>query len=278
MRAGPPPDRAAQAARTRAPRRLGAVRPPGATITRDDPGRRPAARDARPPRRAQWLAGGPRVRRAHQGLGGPPQRARRRHLPVRHPGGPRAPRAGLGGRARPGRRGRAAAGSRPAASASRTLSPPGRSARRTSTACCPRSCSCFRQRDAQAGRPGRLPGRVGPACLHRRGPAGDPGPLARGHLVGAGRRAQAVARRRGHRAGRRRSSAPFGPPVKEGPTIGLAATGGPAKPPAGGAGPAGGPCPARAAAEETCRVPDRRSGTRQAARGASRSGCAATAP
>ncbi len=60
------------------------------------------------------------------------------------------------------------------------------------------------------------PGRAEPADLHRRRPAADAGPLAGGRLVGARRRAQAVARRHRDRADRRlpqrpvRSAGPAG--------------------------------------------------------------------
>ena len=83
------------------------------------------------------------------------------------------------------------------------------------------------QRDAQA-RGARGRGRRGqPARLHRRRPATVAGPFTRGRLVGARRRVEAVARRRRYRADGRGPTAPYGPPVLIGPTIGLAAVGGP---------------------------------------------------
>ena len=86
------------------PRRMPADRlatgaAPGRRSARD-PRRRPAAREAGQARRAQRLVRRPRVRGAHEGLGRAPERARGRPVPVRHPRGPPAPRAGLGGRPR----------------------------------------------------------------------------------------------------------------------------------------------------------------------------------
>ena len=60
------------------------------------------------------------------------------------------------------------------------------------------------QPDAQARGARRPAGGDRPAGLHRRRPAAVAGPLAGRRLVGAGRRAQAVARRRRHRADGRR--------------------------------------------------------------------------
>ena len=99
------------------------------------------------------------------------------------------------------------------------------------------------QRDAQARRARRHARRAEPARLHRRRPAAVAGPLARRRLVGAGRRAEAVARRHRHRAdgrqpdarptarrsssGRRSASRPPAAPTRSSPAAGA---------PAGGAG------------------------------------------
>jgi hypothetical protein len=86
-----------------------------------------------------------------------------------------------------------------------------------------------------------MPRSTRPTCrVHRGRPAGEPGAVPRGHLVGAGRRAQASLDLVVTAPIVVDSSAYIGPPVQEGPSIGISSTGGASEShgPGGAAGPA----------------------------------------
>ena len=162
-----------------------------------------------------------RLRRADQGLGGAAQRAHRQPLPLRHPRGPAPPRARAGQRVRrpavvvagtaapalqallpghrldPAPRGRAPAAVRAAA----LLPAPRRAAARAAATA----------RSRRLGLPVAADGRAAAAG----------GPLLRRRLVRARRRAEAVARPRGHRPRRQRPAvrgrAAGRPPPADGP-------------------------------------------------------------
>ena len=163
------------------------------------------------------------LRRADQGLGGPPQRADGQPLPLRHPRGPAPPRARAGSTSAATAGTSSRGGRRRGTSSSPTWSPRGRSAPRTSTGCCPRCCtaSCATTRCPPSCSSGRWPRPALPVPLTVALPPPEDRAL-RGRLVRARRRAEAVARPRGRsRRSTPASAFPAGPPVRGGHRVDL---------------------------------------------------------
>ena len=212
-------DRARHSARPRDRDLVDAGREGGRAWCRDPRGGLGAARAhrARGGRQGGRRGG---VRRPDQGLGRPPQRADDRRLPVRHPRGPAPARARAAQRVRRTTAASSPGTCRPGTSSCPTWSPPGPSGPRTSTGCCRRCCaaSCGTTRSPPTCSTGPLARARACRCRSRR-PAAAGGPLLRRRLVGAGRRAQAVARRGRDRAHRHRSAVRAGPPVSEPPGV-----------------------------------------------------------